>query len=652
MSKSPEAVWFPSEARTSASALMRLMRRCGVEDYDALRRLALDDAETYWRHVVADLGLRFRMPYGTFLDCGDGVEWPRWFSGGTLNFTDGVLEGMAGQTRPDDLAVKGCSEAGPAVDVTRAELRREVELAMGRLAALGVEEGDRVAVLLPNIVEAVFVTVAAARMGAVVVPLYSGFGADAIASRIDASQAKVLVTCDGFLRNGQEIRILPVVEAATGSCPSVRKVAIVRNGTAGDAPALSSDRAVWWNDVRPAPAVAAPAFAPDHPWMIMFTSGTTGKPKGTVHTHSGFPIRVTHDVAYQYDFHPGDRLFWYSDMGWMIGPLSICATLMLGGCLVLYDGGPSVPDATRLLRVAQDASVTHFGTSPTMLRVMAAAFPTLPEELGGRFKTMMVAGEVIDEETFLWASRNVGRDTTPIINYTGGTEVSGGILTNVILRPIHAGGFNAVTADVEADILGQDDLPVTGEVGELVLRRPMLGMTRGLWQAPERYLESYWSARPGIWSHGDLAIRYENGVWELQGRADDVLKISGRRVGPSEIEEAALAEGSILAAAAIGVPDPISGQAVILLVVGREAESRGDEALADKVRRFVGERLGPGLRPRTVLVVPQLPRTRNGKILRRLARGILLSEPLGDLSSLENPSAVDEIRAAVEAAKA
>lgn len=381
--------------------------------------------------------------------------------------------------------------------------------------------------------------------------------------------------------------------------------------------------------------------------MIMFTSGTTGRPKGTVHTHGGFPIRLAHDTAYQFDFRAGDRLFWYSDMGWMIGPLSVCAPLMLGGALVLYNGGPTTPDALQLLRVGRDAGATHFGTAPTVLRMMRAAFPEVPNELRGNFDVIMTAGEVIDEPTFRWAYGQIGGGTTPIINYTGGTEVSGGILSNVVVRPIYPFGFNAAVTDVDVALFDDAVEAPMGAVGEVVLRRPMLGMSRGLWQEPERYIESYWSKRPGVWSHGDLAIRHSDTLWELRGRSDDVLKISGRRVGPTEIEDAALSQGTVSMAAAIGVPDARSGQAVVLLVAPKSPEDAARDDYAETIREHVARKLGAGLRPRQVLVVPDLPRTRNSKILRRLARSVVLDEPLGDASTLENPQSLDALRVIV-----
>ncbi len=640
MTSYPEPIWTPDAERLERASLTRLMRRCGISDYEALRAFALRDMEGYWREVIADLGIPFRKPFDRVLDTSAGPEWPRWFTGGLLNFTDMVL-GPEGEGDPD-IALVAAAEDGTRIEFTRADLRREVARAMSRLSAAGLAQGDRVALLLPNIPETAFVMIAAARMGAIVVPLYSAFGPEAIATRINAAGARMLVTCDGYLRGGRTILTGETMEAVARACPSLETVAVVEClGTGIGA------KARVWDDLPDDREVEAPALDPNTPWMIMFTSGTTGKPKGTVHTHGGFPIRLTHDTAYQFDFQAEDRLFWFSDMGWMIGPLSVCAPLMLGGSLALYNGGPTTPDALQLLRVAKDLGVTHFGTAPTMLRVMAAAFPEIPAKLCCSFKVIMTAGEVIDEPTFRWAHAQIGARQTPIINYTGGTEVSGGILSNVVLRPIHPLGFNAAVTDVDVVVFDDGAETPVGTVGEIVLRRPMLGMTQGLWQEPERYLESYWSKRPGIWSHGDLAIRHTETLWELRGRSDDVLKISGRRVGPTEIEDAALSHGSVATAAAIGVPDAKSGQAVVLLVVPKADSDAGRKDYAQAIREHVATKLGSGLRPKQVLVVPDLPRTRNSKVLRRLARAVVLDEAPGDLSTLDNPGALDGMRVIV-----
>jgi acetyl-CoA synthetase len=636
-----EPVWRPTPQRIAASALTRLANRAGVVGYDGLRNLALSDLDAYWRFVIADLGIQFSHDFDRVVDVSAGPEWPRWFSGGRMNFTDTVLHGGSTPAGDDEIALICTSETAPRVDFSRAALRREVAGAMSRLSALGVGRGDRVALLLPNIAEAVFVILAAARLGGIVVPLYSGFGPDPIATRISLCGAKVVVACDGFIRGGKRVAVKAVLDTAIAASATVQKVALIRRLPQQPA-SMMPGRDVWWDELPSNAAPEAAVLDPNDPWMIIFTSGTSGLPKGTVHIHGGFPLRVAHDVAYMFDFHARDRFFWFSDMGWMIGPMAACAPLSLGGSLVLYEGGPITPDAAHLLRIAADTSVTHYGSSPTMLRTTAAAFPSLPTGVRRQFKTLMSSGEAIDDETFRWFHDEVGGGGTPIINYTGGTEVSGGILSNIVVRPIIPSTFNAAVTDVDADVLGDDGNSLVDAIGELVLRRPSVGMTQGFWGEPGRYIDSYWSKRPGVWAHGDLARRAA-GLWEICGRADDVLKISGRRVGPSEIERAALDDGDLIAAAAIGVADPKSGQAILLFAVPADPGQVNEPGFALSIRERVSTKLGPGLRPREVVLVTDLPRTRNGKIMRRVVRNLLVGEPVGDLSSLDNPESLDAV---------
>lgn len=640
-----EPIWRPSAGRIEAATLTRLARRAGVDGYDGLRDLALRDLDTYWRAVIADLGISFHKDFERVLDASKGVAWPRWLVGGRLNFTDTVLAG--GVSRPDDdrIALICTSETHPRIELTRAQLRTEVARAMARLAVLGVERGDRIAMLLPNIAEAVIVMLATARIGAIVVPLYSAFGPDPIATRVSLCEAKVVIACDGFVRGGRRVDLKPVLDAALTTCPSVTRVALVRRLHDATVP-MRQPRDVWWDELPGDAPVEAAFLDPNDPWMIIFTSGTSGLPKGTVHIHGGFPLRVAHNVAYMFDFQPRDRFFWYSDMGWMIGPMAACAPLMLGGSAVFHEGGPVTPDALQLIRVAAETGVTHYGSSPTMLRTMAAAFPALPQSLRPRFKTLMTSGEAIDAETFRWYFEEIGQGDTPVINYTGGTEVAGGILANIVTRPIWPSTFNASVTDIEADVAAADGSPAMDAIGELVLRRPSVGMTQGFWRAPERYIETYWSRWPGVWAHGDLARRTSD-RWELCGRSDDVLKISGRRIGPSEIERAALDGGDLVAAAAIGIADPRTGEAVLLFAVPADPGRLGNSDITVFIRERIRAKLGPGLQPRQVILVADLPRTRNAKIMRRLVRNLVLGQPLGDVSSLENPDALDIVRKAM-----
>jgi acetyl-CoA synthetase len=383
--------------------------------------------------------------------------------------------------------------------------------------------------------------------------------------------------------------------------------------------------------------------------MIIYTSGTTGRPKGAVHVHGGFPVKAAQDMAHCMDIQEGDVVFWFTDIGWMMGPWLIAGALMLGATVVVYDGTPDFPDESRVWSMVERHKVTHLGISPTAIRglMRAGEGPVRKHDRSSLF-ALASTGEPWNPESWWWYFRTVGDTRCPIINYSGGTEISGGILGCTTWTDIKPGSFRGPVPGMAADVVDEQGRPLLGAVGELVLRAPWPGMTRGFWKDRERYLETYWSRIPDVWVHGDWARIDEDGFWYIQGRSDDTLKIAGKRVGPAEVESAAVANASVGEAAAIGVPDELKGEAIVVFAVARPGVTV-DAALERSVSDTIAEQLGKPLRPKTVRFVRQLPKTRNGKILRRLIRGAYLGmTDLGDTSSLEDPRALDEVRAAAK----
>jgi acetyl-CoA synthetase len=379
--------------------------------------------------------------------------------------------------------------------------------------------------------------------------------------------------------------------------------------------------------------------------MIIYTSGTSGKPKGAIHRHAGFPLRVAQDTAFLFDFNAGDRYFWPSDMGWMVGPYSTFAALLNKGALALYSGAPDYPDIGRLRATAIRLGVTHFGTTPTAIRAMAVAESLVLKEPAPDIRLLMTGGEVIDADAHAWLFHRFGNGKLPVINYTGGTECSGAILTNVLLRPIAPCRFNSTAPGVAGQVVDDEGTRVSGVSGELAIARPFNGMTAGFWNDPERYVETYWSRIPGMWLHGDLAIEEEDGQFLLLGRSDDVMKISGRRVGPSEIEGSVI-DGLIVAdAVAFGVPDAKSGEVMIIFAVPGHAAGAGAQGVEAYVADAIRRKMGASFRAHAVVSLPELIKTRNGKLVRRLARQAWLGEAPGDLNAVENPAVFDRIAA-------
>ncbi|HET8568672.1 MAG TPA: AMP-binding protein [Candidatus Limnocylindria bacterium] len=633
--------WEPSAPYVARSRLRRLAEREGFDEYRSFHAWSVEHIERFWRATDEDLGLVWSHKYDRVLDTSEGIEWARWWTGGRLNYVATVLRHDADRT-----AVIAEEEDGTVRTLTFGELGREVGRAAAGLRAIGVAKGDRVGLFLPMSVECAVAMLALGSIGAVFIPIFSGYGADAIAGRLRDCEATALICADGFMRRGQPVAMKETADAAAAAAPSVRTVVVVRH-VGRDAP--TSARDVAWEEMleRGDAPVDPTETSADDPFMVIYTSGTTGRPKGAVHVHGGFPVKAAQDMAHCFDLQERDVIFWMTDIGWMMGPWLIAGGLMLGATIVLYDGTPDFPDASRVWDMVERHRITHLGISPTAIRSLmrSGEEPVQRHDRSSLF-VLGSTGEPWNPDPWWWYFRVVGGSRCPIVNYSGGTEVSGGIVGCTTWTPIEPGSFIGPIPGMDADVVDEEGRPVRGSVGELVIRKPWPGMTRGFWRDRERYVSTYWSRFPGVWVHGDWARIDERGFWFIEGRSDDTLKIAGKRVGPAEVESAAVAHGAVSEAAAIGVPHEIKGEAIVVFAIlrpGHEAGAPLEREVADKV----AELLGKPLRPERVRFVAKLPKTRNAKILRRVIRGAYLGkQDLGDLSSLEDPSSIDEIRAA------
>ncbi len=631
--------WHPSAEVVERAHVTGLANGLGLAGFDQLCAFAAEHPDRYWRHLMDALPIVWSKPYRDYVDLTDGAPFPRWFVGGELNWIDTVF---SPGHRPDRAAVIAENEAGHVETVSYGELRVRVGQLASGLRSLGLGRGDRVGLLLEMGVEATVSMLALSSIGAIAAPLFSGFGADAITARLASSQACALIATSGFSRRGRWVDIGAIVESVRPSLPALRHVIIKDARKAPPAAGTTG-----WHDLAGSPAASEPErMDPNDPMMVIYTSGTTGKPKGAVHTHGGFPLKIAHDAAVHFDVGPSDVFFWPADLGWIAGSINICGALMRGATLVCYDGAPDAPDWSRLSRVIEAHGVTHLGASPTLIRGLAANAAVATAGNCDSLRVLLNGGEVIDPEHMVWFARSFGRGVCPVINYTGGTEVSGGLLANVVVRPIVAAAFNSISPGVDADVLDEQGSPVRDRVGELSILRPFVGMTQSFWNDRERYLESYWQQTPGIWTHGDLALRTSGDALFLLGRSDDTLKVAGKRVGPAEIEDVLLELPDVGEAAAIGVDDPMKGQKLIVFVVRTQSSLTPAAGLAEMVKATVATRLGKPFQPSKVHVVTQLPRTRSSKVMRRVIRRIYAGQDPGDLSSLEDPAAVDIIRQA------
>jgi len=644
-----DAAWRPAADAASATRLGRFVRAAGEPDLESLQRHAERDPAWFWGAAADDLALDWQRRPTRTLDTSGGVEWSRWWSGGAFNYASAAIDGRAARD-PNGSALTWVGEDDTVRRLTNAELKAEVDRAAAMFARLGVNAGDRVGIFLPLLPETVITVLALGKLQAIYIPIFSGYAAPAVASRLNDAGATLLVTADGTLRRGAQVPLKQTADAAVVLSPTVRTVLVVgRLSPLAPQASWTEGRDRWWSaemaDPTLQPLTTTPETDPETPFMIIYTSGTSGRPKGAVHVHGGFPIKGAQDLAHCFDLGPADRLFWFTDLGWMMGPWAISGSLLLGAELVLYEGAPDYPSPDRLWALVARHGVTHLGLSPTVIRaLMAHGTDPIHEHDLSSLRVLGSTGEPWNPESWWWFFREVGGGRLPLVNYSGGTEVSGGIVCCNLMTPIKPTSFGGPSVGAAADVVGPDGVSVRGEVGELVLRQPLPGMTRGFWHDRERYLESYWSRIPGTWVHGDWALVDADGYWFIQGRSDDTLKVAGKRVGPAEVESAAVAHPAVLEAAAVGVPHDVKGEVIVVFVRLRPGET-DDPELRRSISDRVVQELGKALRPEAVHVVSDLPRTRSGKVMRRVARAAYLGTDPGDLSALENPLAVESIRA-------
>ena len=642
-SLSEPVAWTPSQEYLDRSRLLRFMRQHDIPDYATLLQRAEADPSWFWDAVSDDLGLVWQRPYTQVMDTSRGIPWTRWFTGGQFNYVVTALDQHAERT-PDKLAIIWEGEEGEVRRLTFAELLAMTNRCANALASLGAQKGDRVAIYLPMIPETVAATLACGKLGAVFLPVFSGYGAEAVATRLEDSGATILITADGYYRRGKPVDMKRNADIAAALSPTVEHMLVVRR--LGNEVEWIAGRDHWWHETVDGQSPERDTLVTDaeDPYMLIYTSGTTGKPKGAVHVHCGFPIKGAQDMAHCFDVQPDDTLFWLTDIGWMMGPWAISGALMLGATLAIYDGTPDYPGPDRLWDFAERHGVTVIGVAPTVVRSLM----THGEELVKRhdlskLRILGASGEPWNSGPWHWAFEVVGGGRCPIINYSGGTEISGGIVGCTTITPIKPCSFSGPVPGMAADVVDDTGQPVRNQVGELIIRQPWPGMTRGFWQAPERYEAAYWSRFPGLWVHGDFAAIDGDGFWYILGRSDDTIKVAGKRLGPAEVESAAVAHPAVTEAAAVGVPHEVKGEAVVVFAV-LAPDAIPNDALRGEIRAEVVKALGPALKPESVLFVRMLPKTRNGKVLRRLIRARHLGKTdLGDVSSLESVEALDEI---------
>jgi acetyl-CoA synthetase len=639
-------VWEPSPDYIEKAHLTHFMRLHDIQSFDELMRRSTDDISWFSEAVLEYLDIQFYEPYSQIVDLSRGIAWPQWCVGGKMNIVHNCLDKYIGTEVEERVAMIAETEEGATFKFTYRQLYQEVNRTANALRSLGLGKGDAIGIFMPMTCEIVIALLAIAKIGGIILPLFSGFGAGAIVTRLADANAKALFTADGAYRRGRPILMKSIADQVAEQVSTLKHMIVLRR--IGYEIPMTPERDHWWHELisRQSDLSHTEITSAEDILMIIHTSGTSGRPKGAVHTHCGFPVKSAQDMAFGTDLHPGQILYWMTDLGWMMGPWLIFGALILGSTFFLYDGAPNYPTADRLWEMVERHQITTLGISPTLARSLTLSGEEhIHKHDLSSLRFFASTGEPWNPNPWMWLFEKVGEKKRPIINYSGGTEISGGIVMGNPILPLKPCAFSGPCPGIAADVFDENGKPVRNQVGELVIKAPWIGMTRGFWNDPQRYENSYWSRWPDVWVQGDFAAIDSDGLWYILGRSDDTIKIAGKRLGPAEVESVLVNHPLVVEAAAIGVPDPIKGNAVIVFCVLIPG-SDPSENLRQELVNLVVRSLGKPLAPRAILFVNDLPKTRNAKVMRRMIRAAYLGQDLGDTSSLVNPESIEGIRRA------
>ncbi|MBW8011017.1 MAG: AMP-binding protein [Chloroflexi bacterium] len=622
------------------------MRQHNIADFTELMQRSTEDVAWFTEAVLKFLDIQFQQPYSKVVDLSKGIMWPQWCVDGKMNIAHNCVDKYIGTQTENQPALIWEGEEGQTVTMTYAELYRQVNQTANALRNLGLGKGDAIGIYVPMTPEIVVALLAIAKIGGIILPLFSGYGVGAVVTRLADADAKALFTADGMFRRGRPVAMKPTADKAAEQVPSL-KIMIVLNRIGLDVH-MEEGRDYWWNDIIPKQSDQAETeiTSAEDTLMVIYTSGTTGRPKGAVHTHCGFPVKAAQDMAFGTDLHPGQVLYWMTDMGWMMGPWLVFGALILGSTFFIYDGAPDYPEPDRLWEMVARHKITTLGISPTLVRSLIAhgETPFKKHDISS-LRFFASTGEPWNPDPWMWLFNNVGGAKLPIINYSGGTEISGGIVMGNPILPLKASAFAGPCPGIAADVFNEQGNSVQDQVGELVIKAPWIGMTRGFWKDPQRYEETYWARWPNTWVQGDWAAKDNDGLWYILGRSDDTIKIAGKRLGPAEVESILVSHPEVVEAGAIGIPHEIKGSELVIFCVLVSGAQISDD-LRQELKKMVIDAMGKPLAPKNILFVNDLPKTRNAKVMRRMVRSAYLGHDPGDTSSLVNPEAVEQIKKA------
>lgn len=641
-----EIVWRPTKEHIQQANLTKFMETHAIESFDELMLKSTNDVAWFTDAILKFLDIKFYKLYDQVVDLSKGIARPKWCVGGKLNIVHNCLDKYIGKSTEHQSAIIWEGEDEATRSLTYGELFREVNKAANALRSLGLGRGDAIGIYMPMVPEIAVALLAIAKIGGITLPLFSGFGVNAIIDRLADADAKAIFTADGVVRRNKTIFMKPIVDEAAKQIPTLEYMIVLKQ--VGKSIEMASGRDHWWDELisNQSDSAATEITDAESPLMIIYTSGTTGLAKGAVHTHCGFPVKAAQDMAFGTDLHAGELIYWMTDMGWMMGPWLVFGTLILGGTFFLYDGAPDYPTPGRLWEMVARHKVAILGVSPTLIRLLMAhgEDPVKPHDLSS-LRFFASTGEPWNPAPWMWLFEKVGNRKIPIMNYSGGTEISGGIVMGNPLLPLKACAFSGPCPGIDADVFDEDGKSIRNKVGELVIKSPWIGMTRGFWKDAERYERTYWSRWENVWVHGDFAAIDSDNLWYILGRSDDIIKIAGKRFGPAEAESVLVNHPSVAESAAIGVPHPIKANELVIFCVLMPGVEFSEQ-LRDELKKLLITAMGKPLTPKAILFVSDLPKTRNAKVMRRMIRAAYLGEDLGDTSSLVNPDSIEGIRSA------
>lgn len=616
------------------------MQKHNIDSLEELSIKSKNELSWFWEAVSEDVGIVWDKPYKSVYNFEKEIQWTKWFVGGKTNIYKSSVEKLA-ESNSKKIAYYFVSEDGTESSLTYGELDSKVSKLSNALKGMGITKGDVIAIYLPMIEGAIISILAAAKIGAVQTVIFSGYSSESLKIRLQDCKAKILITSDGFERKGKPISQKETVEKAIKDTV-IEKIIVIpykkidvyeTKEKVIDYEILLKSQ----NDTCPTEIMDS-----EDPLFILYTSGTTGKPKGVIHTHGGFSVFAGHQTSYLIDQTPKDILFWPADIGWITGLVwNVYGLLIKGSSAVIYDGALDFPNINRVWEMLEGHDVTIFGISPTAVRMFKKNnVNPLHHYALEKIKNIPTTGEPLDGDSWQWLFENVGNKKIPIVNLSGGTEIGGAMLSvfpGMKLKPSTVG---IPIPGMNLDVIDDDGNSIRNKNGYLVIKSPWPSMTRGLLNDNQRFVETYWSKFDNVWFHGDYVYVDKDNLWYMQGRTDDVINVSGHRMSTAEIEHALISNEKISDAASIAIPDEITGEAIVVFFV---ANNKTTKITTDEILNFIAEKIGKLAKPKLIYEISDLPKTRTGKIMRRLLKSKLLDKNLGDLSSLENPHVLDEI---------